>query len=173
MARGKENHTLVVLGLGSNKGDSCRTIQDTIKALDEILSDIECASLYETAPLYVTDQNKFINTAVSGFFPGACDNRSARELLYRVHYMESRFGRDRALERKWGERIIDIDILLFGNCIVKEPNLEIPHSMLRERRFALEPLLELLPDAVDPHTGLLYKGICDALPDQGVNRIAG
>jgi 2-amino-4-hydroxy-6-hydroxymethyldihydropteridine diphosphokinase len=63
---------------------------------------------------------------------------------------------------------LDIDILLFGNLEVKEPNLVIPHPMLRERRFALQPLLELLPDAVEPSTGLSYRSICEDLPDQGI-----
>ena len=165
-------HTLAVLGLGSNRGDSRRIILDSIKALEGILTGIKRAPLYETEPLYVTDQNKFINTAISGFFPGPSDKNSARELLSRIHDIESHFGRDRTLERRWGERFIDIDILLFGDSIVKESDLEIPHSRLKERRFALEPLLELLPDATEPHTGLSYKSICEALPDQGVRKIS-
>ena len=166
-------HPLVVLGLGSNKGNSLQAIQETIKALEEILTDIKCASLYETDPLYVTDQKPFINTAVSGFYKGMRDRKSARELLYCISYIESRLGRDRAHERRWGERIIDIDILLFGDCIVKEPDLEIPHTMLKERRFALEPLLEILPFAVEPGTGVPYRDICDKLPPQGVKKIPG
>ncbi|MDR2079111.1 MAG: 2-amino-4-hydroxy-6-hydroxymethyldihydropteridine diphosphokinase, partial [Treponema sp.] len=68
----------------------------------------------------------------------------------------------------WGERTLDIDILLFGERVVSEPDLEIPHPRLRERRFALTPLLELVPDAADPLTGTSYRVILEALPDQGV-----
>ena len=171
MIHDEVNYPVVVLGLGSNTGDSKRTIRDTIKALEELLSSIQCASLYETEPLYVTDQNRFINTAVSGRYRGNCDKNSAMQLLYGIHYIESRFGRNRALERRWGERLIDIDILLFGSLIMKAPDLEIPHTMLKERRFALEPLLEILPDAAEPGTGIPYKQICMALPDQGVQKL--
>ena len=172
--------TPVILGLGSNLGDSRRIILDAVKALEAVLSDLRSASLYETAPLHVTDQARFINTAVCGFYPGgqsSDENRgsdqslkSARELLSAIHEIEARFGRDRARERRWGERFLDIDILLFGNFVCKENDLEIPHARLKERRFALEPLLELLPDAAEPGTGLSYSAICDALPDQGVSK---
>ena len=156
----------VVLGLGSNKGDSRRIVLDAITALEQVLTEPRRASLYETDPLYVTDQRHFINTALAGLYPG-----TARELLSRIHEIEFRFGRERANERRWGERSLDIDILLFGDHVVNEADLQIPHPRLRERRFALAPLLELLPGAVEPGTGLSYQDICDALPEQGVKRL--
>jgi len=165
---------LVVLGLGSNMGDSRRIIQDAIQALEQVLTEVRSASLYETEPLYVTDQGRFINTALAGFYHGA-----PGELLSCIHGIERAFGRDRAGERRWGERPLDIDILLFGEqrvtlaASVKEPCLEIPHPRLKERRFALQPLLELLPDACEPGTGISYKSVCDALPDQGVRQTHG
>ena len=149
---------LVVLGLGSNLGDSRRIILDAIKALEEVLTELRSASLYETEPMYVTDQARFINTAVTGFY-----SASPGELLSCIHDIESRFGRDRSRERRWGERYLDIDILLFGDLVLKEPGLEIPHPRLKERLFALEPLLELLPDAAEPGTGLSYRSACQAL----------
>ena len=154
---------LAVLGLGSNLGDSCRIVLDATDALGKVLTGLRRASLYETDPLYVTDQGRFINTAAAGFYP-----RSAPELLLDIQEIETRFGRDRARERRWGERLLDIDILLFGGLVINTPDLEIPHPRLKERRFALEPLLELLPDAVEPGTGLSYKSICQALPEQKV-----
>jgi len=153
---------LVVLGLGSNLGDSLRIIFDAVKALEEVLVELRRASLYETEPLHVTDQRRFINTAVTGLYSG-----TPRELLSCVHEIEARFGRDRSRERRWGERTLDIDVLLFGELVLSDPVLAIPHPRLRERRFALEPLLELLPNAVEPGTGLSYRSICEALPDQG------
>jgi 2-amino-4-hydroxy-6-hydroxymethyldihydropteridine diphosphokinase len=159
---------IVVLGLGSNKGDSRRIILDAVKALEEILTELRCASLYETEPLYVNDQGRFINTAVTGFYKGPLDSSSARELLSKINKIEARFGRNRSQERRWGERYLDIDILLFGDLVLKEPGLEIPHPRLKERRFALEPLLELLPELVEPGTGLSYREICNSLPEQGV-----
>ena len=162
----------MVLGLGSNLGDSRCIILDAISALEQLLAELRAASLYETEPLYVTDQGRFINTAVAGFYSG-----TPGELLSAIHGIEARFGRNRALERRQGERTLDIDILLFGELVMdlpaceNSPGLTIPHPRLKERRFALEPLLELLPDALEPETGLSYQSICDALPDQGVRRI--
>ena len=164
---------LVVLGLGSNQGDSRLIVLDAIKALEEVLTELRAASLYETEPLHVTDQAAFINTAVAGFYPEPLDQGAAapffaRALLRRINEIEARFGRDRSRERRWGERPLDIDILLFGGFVLSEDGLEIPHPRLKERRFALQPLLELLPEAKEPGTGILYRSVCDSLPAQGV-----
>ena len=157
--------SIVVLGLGSNRGDSKAIIKAAIEALKDSIADLRCSSLYDTAPLHVTDQCRFVNAAVSGL----CKMSPSRLLSF-INSIEASFGRDRCHERRWGERFLDIDILLFGDLCVNEPNLKIPHPLLRERRFALEPLIELLPDAVEPVTGLLYAKICAGLPDQGVQR---
>jgi len=157
---------LVVLGLGSNLGDSRRIVFDAIKKLERVLLELRCASLYETEPLYVTDQNRFINTAVAGYF-----DKQPENLLYCVKNIETIFGRNRLHERRWGERTLDIDILLFGNLVINKDELQIPHPKLKERRFALEPLLELLPEVSEPETGLFYRNVCQALSDQGVRRI--
>ena len=162
MMNNDEKSAFVVLGLGSNRGDSRLIIYNAISILKQELENLISASLYKTDPLYVVDQNKFINTAVSGYYKG-----TPRDLLYYISYVEARFGRDRSRERRWGERILDIDILLFEDKIINEKDLIIPHLMLKERRFALEPLLEILPDATEPGTGISYKDICNALPDQG------
>jgi len=176
---------LVVLGLGSNQGDSRFIILEAMTVLEqEVLAELRRSSLYKTSPLHVTDQNWFINSAVAGLYNG-----TPWELLSSIHEVETRFGRDRANERRWGERSLDIDILLFGDLVMNQqdlsgpvgypqtadrgssPDLVIPHPRLKERRFALQPLLELLPDAVEPGTGLSYRSICEALPDQEVKHI--
>ena len=162
-----------MLGLGSNLGDSKLIICRAIRELEEVLKGLRAASLYETEPLGVKDQGRFINTAVAGFYPSDENASSAAELLKAIHLLEAKYGRDRSRERRWGERFLDIDILLFGNLAVNEPNLVIPHPRLKERRFALQPLLELLPRSREPGTGLSYRGVCDALPDQGVIKISG
>jgi 2-amino-4-hydroxy-6-hydroxymethyldihydropteridine diphosphokinase len=167
----------VVLGLGSNRAyapDKSRRIQEplsilqeAVSALGEILGGLRLASVYRTSPLGVEDQPPFLNTAVTGQYGG-----EPEELLAAVQAIEARFGRDRRRERRWGERSLDIDILLFGDRVVKEASLlEIPHPRLRERRFALVPLLELLPETREPGTGFPYRSICDALPPQGVERL--
>ncbi|GHV56363.1 2-amino-4-hydroxy-6-hydroxymethyldihydropteridine diphosphokinase [Spirochaetia bacterium] len=168
----KKNHpgaVLTVLGLGSNRGDSLKgeplnILRDVITALEAILENLRAARVLESDPLHVIDQPRFFNTAVSGFYHG-----EALELLDSIHKIEASFGRDRNRERRWGERTLDIDILLFGDRVIsRPPSLEIPHPRLKERCFALVPLLELLPNAIDPLTGTPYKTILDGLPDQGI-----
>jgi 2-amino-4-hydroxy-6-hydroxymethyldihydropteridine diphosphokinase len=151
-------------------GDSRLIVLDAVKALGDVLLELRAASLYETEPLYVTDQASFINTAVAGFYLEPQGASSAQRLLRCINEIEARFGRDRSRERRWGERPLDIDILLFGSLTLTKTDLEIPHPRLRERRFALEPLLELLPLAKEPRTGVSYREICDSLPDQGVKK---
>ncbi|MDR3161608.1 MAG: 2-amino-4-hydroxy-6-hydroxymethyldihydropteridine diphosphokinase [Spirochaetaceae bacterium] len=154
----------VVLGLGSNRGDSRRILGEALEALGELLEDLRGASLFETEPLHVTDQARFLNTAAAGIYRG-----EARELLAELHRIEARFGRDRERERRWGERTLDIDILLFGGRVISEPpDLEIPHPRLTGRRFALTPLLELCPEARDPRTGRPYGEFLEKLPPQGI-----
>ena len=156
--------------MGSNQPwaslDCFDILGEAAAVLEKILCGVQRASLYETEPILVKDQNPFLNTAVSGFYTG-----SPEQLLEKIHQIEADFGRDRAKERRWGERSLDIDILLFGNQSVFNANLIIPHPRLEERRFALEPLLELWPKARSPMTGTLYIQICNNLPDQGVRRI--
>ncbi|GHV65785.1 2-amino-4-hydroxy-6-hydroxymethyldihydropteridine diphosphokinase [Spirochaetia bacterium] len=168
MFREHPGTVLTVLGLGSNRGDFLRggspnILRDAIRALTAILEDIREARVLQSEPLYVKNQPQFYNTAVSGFYRG-----DPLELLDSIHRIEASFGRDRSRERRWGERTLDIDILLFGSQVVSLPHLEIPHPRLKERCFALVPLLELLPDAADPLTGTPYQTILEGLPDQGI-----
>jgi 2-amino-4-hydroxy-6-hydroxymethyldihydropteridine diphosphokinase len=163
---------LAVLGLGSNRadprwGDPRRILEEAVGVLGrEILGGIRRAPLYKTGPLGPGDQPAFLNTAVAGTFPG-----TAWELLARAQEIEAAFGRDRPRERRWGERTLDIDILLFGGLALSDPPaLEIPHPRLHERAFALVPLLELLPGAADPRSGRPYREILQALPPQEVVR---
>jgi 2-amino-4-hydroxy-6-hydroxymethyldihydropteridine diphosphokinase len=156
---------LVILGLGSNQGDSLQILEDALTDLERVLSDLKHSSVYKTAPLHVLDQAWFYNTAVSGYYNG-----EPLELLEALHRIEAAHGRNRKKERRYGERTLDIDILLFGDHIVQLPQLEIPHPRLRKRRFALEPLLELVPGAQDPASGELYRDICNTLTEQEIQK---
>jgi len=163
---------LCVLGLGSNRPHNNLTreaiLASAFAELQNHLADARLSPLYETAPLHVTDQGVFLNGAVSGFWDGG-----ARELLELIHNVEAEFGRDRSAEIRWGERSLDIDILLFGDCVMSETDLVIPHPMLKQRAFALRPLLDLWPDAAEPGTGLLYRDILASLPPQGIRPFTG
>jgi 2-amino-4-hydroxy-6-hydroxymethyldihydropteridine diphosphokinase len=160
----------IVLGLGSNKGNSRAILEAAVRELGKILTGIRVASLFETEPLYLLDQNHFLNTAVCGTY-----DASPYELLEDIHHIEAAFGRDRAKERRFGERTLDIDILTASDgvddIVLSGTLLEIPHPRLRERAFALAPLLELLPDSKDPLSGEAYRCIFEKLPPQGIKNV--
>ena len=107
--------------------------------------------MHETEPWGVKDQPRFINMAIeveTGLDP--------KELLKIIKNVERELGRKKS--SKWGPRIIDLDILLFEDLILKEDDLEIPHPSMHERDFVLKPLCEIAPDRIHP---VLKKKICD------------
>jgi 2-amino-4-hydroxy-6-hydroxymethyldihydropteridine diphosphokinase len=163
---------LCALGLGSNRSFNglfpAELLSSAFAELSSLLEDCRLSPLYKTAPVGVADQADFCNAAVLGRYGG-----SPRELLAAVQGIEAKYGRDRAAERRWGERSLDIDILLFGEETVNEPDLVIPHPRLRERAFALRPLLDLLPDAAEPGTGRSYGEYLAALPPEGCKKLNG
>ena len=119
------------------------------------------SSLYETEPVGFRDQGWFLNCAAefgTELFP--------RQLLHRMQKTELAMGRVRSL--KDGPRNIDIDILLYGNVVMKTEELEIPHPRYRERRFTLAPLAELNPSMRDPVTGQTMSEMLAGLSGQSV-----
>lgn len=142
----------VVLGLGSNRqfesGHIVLSPAEILKAacekLDKLLRQAVFSSVYITRPMYVENQCDFYNMVVGGLWSG-----SARELLSATQAIEAEFGRDRSREIRNGPRSLDIDIELFGNGIINEPDLVIPHPRLKERSFVLVPLLEILEKSAD------------------------
>lgn len=153
----------VFLSLGSNLGERESNLHRAVEALRCCLQQIRCSSLYETRPLYVLEQPRFLNMVATGFCA-----LSPEELLQRVLATELDLGRDRTRHVAKGPRVIDIDILLFGERIVRRDNLSIPHPGLCERQFVLIPLLELEPELVDPVRRRPYRECLEQLDDQGV-----
>jgi 2-amino-4-hydroxy-6-hydroxymethyldihydropteridine diphosphokinase len=153
----------VYLGLGSNVGDSAATLRRAFAELERFLAGARLSRLWRTKAMYVEDQADFINAAACGE-----TELSPRELLAAVNGVEARFGRNRDRERFKGPRSLDIDILLYGELVLREAELVIPHAALRERRFALEPLLDLDPGLRDPESGESYAALLDSLPPQGI-----
>jgi 2-amino-4-hydroxy-6-hydroxymethyldihydropteridine diphosphokinase len=150
-------HELVYLSLGSNIGDRAGNLNvgiDRLRALGEVVA---VSSFYETEPVEFTAQAWFLNCAT------ALDTeKNPQQLLAGILDIEQQLGRRR--EQKKGPRIIDIDILLFGNSIVDDPGLTIPHPAMHERRFVLEPLAEIAPDALHPVLQQTIRELRDALP---------
>jgi 2-amino-4-hydroxy-6-hydroxymethyldihydropteridine diphosphokinase len=134
-----------------------------VQRLGRILEAPRVSSVYETTPLYLEDQPRFLNIAV-----GALCALPPEELLREATSIEARMGRDRRRSVEKGPRIIDIDILLHGELVVRRPELQIPHPGMYERQFVLIPLLELDPQASDPVSGKPFSEILAGLKDQGV-----
>jgi 2-amino-4-hydroxy-6-hydroxymethyldihydropteridine diphosphokinase len=132
----------VYLSLGSNLGDRAQNLESAIAALDrENIHITRRSSIYETEPRDVTDQPWFLNMVVeckTEYFP--------LQLLAILQRVEREMGRVRPGVAPRGPRLIDIDILLFGTVKMKTEKLELPHPRMLERRFVLEPLLEIAPD---------------------------
>jgi 2-amino-4-hydroxy-6-hydroxymethyldihydropteridine diphosphokinase len=153
----------VFLGLGGNRGDSAKILMEAFAELSSFLESARISSLYRSAARYYEDQADFVNAVVGG-----CTELSPRELLREVNRVEAAFGRDRGREVFKGPRSLDIDILVYGDRLVAEPDLVIPHAGLRERKFALLPLVELDPSLVDPASGETFLSILASLPPQGI-----
>ena len=158
----------VYIGLGSNQGRSREILRSAMGDLREHLDDFACSGMYRTEPLYVTGQPDFLNSAVTGL-----TNQTPEQLLATLQALEERYGRNRDREQRFGPRSLDLDILLFGSRTQHGPSLTLPHPRLLERRFVLEPLLELDSTLSDPRDGHPLQGYLRELRDQRVHRENG
>ena len=138
----------VTLGLGANSSYNAyppeETLLQAVRALKDILSDMKLSSVYRTGAMYYTDQADFFNLVVRG----QCA-LGAQELLSAVNAIENRFGRNRAQEIRNGPRTLDIDIELYGDRVIHQRNLIVPHERMLERAFVLVPLVEILRNSAD------------------------
>jgi 2-amino-4-hydroxy-6-hydroxymethyldihydropteridine diphosphokinase len=142
--------TRTFVGLGANLEDPRAQIDRALELLAEEdgVEVVAVSTLRETDPVGYQDQPRFLN--------GAAELRTtlgARELLERLLEIERRMGRVRGEGPRFGPRTIDLDLLLYGDEVIDEPGLEIPHPRLHERAFALEPLAELDPALEIPGRG--------------------
>jgi 2-amino-4-hydroxy-6-hydroxymethyldihydropteridine diphosphokinase len=149
----------IYLLLGSNLGDRETYLKKSRKLLAREIGAIERSSgLYETASWGKTDQPDFINQVVE-----ITSDMEPRKVLEKILAIEKELGRVR--EEKWGSRTIDIDVLFYGDKIINEPDLIIPHPFLQQRRFALEPLMELDPELEHPLLKRSVKQLLTNLTD--------
>jgi 2-amino-4-hydroxy-6-hydroxymethyldihydropteridine diphosphokinase len=138
---------LAYVGIGSNLGDRESTLRQALELLgsEPGIRVVAVSSLRETDPVGYEDQPAFLN--------GACaveTQLAPHELLARLLAIEARLGRTRDGVPRYGPRTCDLDLLLYGRETLEEPDLVVPHPRLSERRFALEPLVELDPDLALP-----------------------
>ncbi len=151
--------SIVFLGLGANIGNRVKALKEAERLISEIdgILVVSSASLYETEPVGIVDQPSFINSALkikTALYP--------TELLGRLKEIEREMGRVDTI--RWGPRIIDIDILLFGNIVINKKGLTIPHPEMAKRAFVLVPLSEIAPNVIHP---VLAKSIRELVDDLG------
>ena len=132
------------IALGSNMGNRKENLTKALQFLGENCTILKTSSIYETEPMYVKDQNWFLNCVCKVNTESSPDS-----LLGLAKSIEHKMGRKES-EVRFGPRIIDIDILFYGDQIISKSGLEIPHPRIHERLFVLVPLAEIESDLVHP-----------------------
>jgi 2-amino-4-hydroxy-6-hydroxymethyldihydropteridine diphosphokinase len=157
------------VGLGANLGDAASTLREAFARIDALPRTrlTACSRLYRTAAWGVRDQPDFVN-AVAELRTGL----SAHELLWALLAIERGFGRLRAADGsdRWGPRVLDLDVLLYGDARIDTDGLCVPHPQMHRRGFVLVPLREIAPDAMVPGLGLVHE-LADALAMDGEDRV--
>lgn len=148
--------TAVALALGSNLGDRERYLHEASAGLRAFVSNLAVSSFYDTAPDGVGGQPRFLNAVAVG-----ATALSPRALLNAMLDLEARLGRTRPYPG--AARTLDLDLIFYGDQMVEEPGLTVPHPRFRERRFVLEPLNEVAPEWVDPVSGLRVRELLSGL----------
>lgn len=141
----------VYLSLGTNIGNKEKQMNEAIERIETQIGDVVSRStFYVTEPWGFESENSFLNAAVK-----IETVLSADEVLKETQNIEREMGRmEKSEEGKYKDRIIDIDILMYGTSIIDSPNLTIPHKFMKERRFVLEPLAEIASEVVIPGTDI-------------------
>ena len=158
--------TLVYLSLGSNIGDRAKNLRTAIAALERVGVRVKkVSSFYETEPVDYAGQAWFLNCAVEGEA-----DMPALELLHALRAIEERMGSKKEFPK--GPRLIDLDILLFGQDSINTPELQVPHPRMLRRRFVLEPLAEIAPSLKHPSWPGTAADLLKTTPDRSEVRRA-
>ncbi|MCJ7717873.1 MAG: 2-amino-4-hydroxy-6-hydroxymethyldihydropteridine diphosphokinase [Anaerolineales bacterium] len=157
---------IIYLGLGSNLGNREANLEEVFQELPpEVIVFLQSA-LYETKPWGYLEQPDFLNLVVQ-----AKTELSPRDLLVYLKNIEKKIGRKPSLI--YGPRLVDIDILLYGNQIINEKNLTIPHKKITERAFVLVPLVEIAPDLSIPDSNKMISKLLESIDSSGVSLYEG
>jgi 2-amino-4-hydroxy-6-hydroxymethyldihydropteridine diphosphokinase len=149
----------VAIALGANLDNPRAHIDRAVTALRSLLDGLVVSSIITTAPEDVSEpQPDYLNAAAVGE-----TTLPARELLARLHAIEAEAGRTRSTRN--AARTLDLDLILYGDAVIDEAGLVVPHPRFRSRRFVLAPLAEIAPELRDPATGLSVRTLLERLPD--------
>lgn len=158
--KGSRVSTTVYLALGANLGEAKAALDEALARIDAAdLRILRRSRLYRSAPVGPQDQPAFFNAVVE-----AQTTLDPHPLLARLKDTEAEMGRTPT--RRWGPRVIDLDIILFGDTLLDTPDLVIPHRELSRRAFVLAPLSDLCPEAVVPGLQRTVSALLEALPRQ-------
>ncbi len=158
---GDQNIKTAYLGIGSNLGDRAGNLRHAVNMIREVTgTSVTESSVFETEPWGFSADTRFLNMVV-----GMDTSLEPKALLSAILEIEISMGRIRNKSR-YSSRIIDIDILLFGDLVLYEKQLQIPHPHLHERRFVLVPLAELAPDFIHPLFKQSVHSLLESCPDQ-------
>ena len=159
----------IYVGLGANVGDREAHLRSAVVAVGARpeLRVVGASKVYESAPVGYADQPDFLNAAVE-----LETEVSPRDLLQTLLELERSLGRVRG--QRWGPRIIDLDLLLYGHRIVQEQGLTVPHPHLHLRAFVLLPLCDLNPEGVHPLTRQSFRSLAEAVkPESEIRSVKG
>lgn len=152
----------VAIGLGSNLGRRAENLAFAVEGLGDRLRDLRRSSIYETAPAYDDDNPDFLNMCCTGL-----TTASPLDLLRELKGMEREAGRQEGGAR-WSSRPLDLDLLLYGDRIIREEDLRVPHPRMHERGFVLVPLAEIAPEWRHPGSGLTMAELAERVDAGGV-----
>ncbi len=151
------------IGVGSNLGDALQNCKDAVESLSRVneIQLTRMSSVYKSEPVGIENQNWFVNAVVE-----VRTTLAAHDLLDVLQNIENTMGRRRGI--KGGPRIIDLDLLFYGQNVIEENGLKVPHPEIQRRRFVLEPLNEIASYFIHPAFGVSVRGLKDRLNDQKV-----
>jgi len=159
--------TVVYLSLGSNVGNRAANLRAAIAALAEAgVRVLRESKIYETEPVDYLEQGWFLNCVVQGE-----TGLSAMELLRGLRQIEARMGSVKAFAK--GPRLIDLDILFYGDAVINTAELQVPHPRMAERRFVLVPLVEIAPQLRHPVSGASAEEMLQRTKDRSEVRQVG
>lgn len=153
-------HIDAYIALGSNLGDRQSTIDSAIASIERLATTkvIRVSSIIETPPFGGIEQGPYLNGIVH-----VQTRLDARTLLDEMLRIESEHGRDRANEQRWGPRTLDLDLIVFGEHVIDEPGLQVPHPRMHQRAFVIVPLAEIAPEINIPNQNETPRQMLEAL----------